>query len=64
MLHIYLDQFAWIGLAGAAYDRPDGARYRDALDMYRAARVHNVASFPLEERVRESLGYEENFEYR
>lgn len=48
MLHIYLDQFAWIGLAKAAHGRPDGARYRDALEMCRAARVLEVASFPLD----------------
>lgn len=48
MLHIYLDQFAWIGLAKAAHGRPDGARYRDALEMCRAARVREVASFPLD----------------
>ena len=48
MLHIYLDQFAWIGLAKAAHGRPDGARYRDALEMCRAARVREAASFPLD----------------
>lgn len=48
MLHVYLDQFAWIGLAKAAHDRPDGARYRDALELCRAARAHEVASFPLD----------------
>lgn len=48
MLHAYLDQFAWIGLARAAHGRPDGARYRDALEMCRAARAHEVASFPLD----------------
>lgn len=48
MLHVYLDQFAWIGLARAAHGRPDGARYRDALEMCRAARAHEVASFPLD----------------
>lgn len=48
MLHIYLDQFAWIGLAKAAHGRPDGARYRNALEMCRAARVREVASFPLD----------------
>ena len=48
MLHVYLDQFAWIGLARAAHGRPDGARYRDALEMCQAARAHEVASFPLD----------------
>ena len=45
MLHVYLDQFAWIGLARAAHGRRDGARYRDALEMCRATRAHEVASF-------------------
>lgn len=48
MLHVYLDQFAWIGLARAAHGRRDGARYRDALEMCRATRAHEVASFPLD----------------
>lgn len=49
MLHVYLDQFAWIGLARAAHGRRDGARYRDALEMCRATRAHEVASFPLDQ---------------
>ncbi|CCH74831.1 hypothetical protein BN11_4850002 [Nostocoides australiense Ben110] len=48
MLHVYLDQFAWIGLARAAHGRSGSARYRDALEMCRAARVQEVASFPLD----------------
>ncbi len=48
MLRVYLDQFAWIGLARAAHGRLDGERYRDALEMCRAARAHEVASFPLD----------------
>lgn len=48
MLHVYLDQFAWIGLARAAHGRTGSERYRDALEMCRAARAHEVASFPLD----------------
>ena len=48
MLLVYLDQFAWIGLARAAHGRRDGARYRDALETCRATRAHEVASFPLD----------------
>lgn len=48
MLRVYLDQFAWINLARAAHGHPRGDRYRDALEMCRAARAHKVASFPLD----------------
>jgi len=48
VLHVYLDQFTWIGLARAAYGRRDGACYRDALEMCRATRVHEMISFPLD----------------
>ena len=48
MLHIYLDQFAWIGLARAAHDRPEGAKFVNALAMCRAAMQHGVASFPID----------------
>ncbi|GAA3958320.1 hypothetical protein [Gordonia caeni] len=48
MLRVYLDQFSWIGLARAAHGRTGGERYRDALEMCRAARVHEMASFPLD----------------
>lgn len=48
MLRIYLDQFVWINLARAANGRSDGAHYRDALELCRAARSLEVASFPLD----------------
>ncbi|WGJ88187.1 hypothetical protein [Gordonia sp. SMJS1] len=48
MLRVYLDQFAWIGLAKAAHGRSDGAPYSAALEMCRAARTLNAASFPLD----------------
>ncbi len=48
MLHIYFDQFAWIGLSRAAHNRPEGAKYVHALAMCRAAKQHGVASFPID----------------
>lgn len=48
MLHIYLDQFVWIGLSRAANNKPEGAKYAPALEMCRAARQMGVASFPLD----------------
>lgn len=48
MLHIYLDQFAWIGLARAAHGRPGGAQFENALAMCRAAQQRGFASFPID----------------
>jgi hypothetical protein len=48
VLRMYLDQFAWIGLARAAHHRPDGANYAPALEMCRAAQQMGLASFPLD----------------
>ncbi|MEF9411941.1 hypothetical protein V4F30_24900 [Rhodococcus sp. IITD102] len=48
MLRVYLDQNKWIDLARAATGNPKGERFRDALDMCRAASASKRASFPLD----------------
>lgn len=48
MLRVYLDQNKWIDLARAATGNPKGERFRDALDMCRAASAAREASFPLD----------------
>lgn|GEM_PF-5612017 len=44
MLRVYLDQNKWIDLARAATGNPKGERFRDALDMCRAASAAKEAS--------------------
>lgn len=48
MLRVYLDQNKWVDLARAATGHPLGERFRDALDVCRAAARSGAASFPLD----------------
>lgn len=48
MLRVYLDQNKWVDLARAAIGHPLGDRFRDALDICRAAAKSGTASFPLD----------------
>lgn len=48
MLRVYLDQNKWIDLARAATGHPGGDRFRDALDVCRAAAASGTVSFPLD----------------
>lgn len=48
MLRVYLDQNKWIDLARAAKGTPQGAPFRDVLDVATAAAEAGLASFPLD----------------
>jgi len=48
MLCVYLDQNKWVNLARAATGHPKGERFRDALDVCRAAAASGTVSFPLD----------------
>lgn len=48
MLRVYLDQNKWVDLARAATGHQLGYRFRDALDICRAAAESGAASFPLD----------------
>lgn len=47
MVTVYLDQAKWIDIARALHGRPDGERFRDALDVARHSVSMGLVQFPL-----------------
>ena len=64
MRRVYLDRNKWIDLSRAAYGRPDGERFQDALMIARTGVEQRLVSFPLSSVPYMELGVTQDLERR